>query len=671
MASVVSDKEMKEIAKDLKKRVRGLLSTYFFLILGTILLFFVVVGLVFLALWGMSETGHIYGRAVILLIGAIVVAGICVKVVLQPLFRIFKPRKNTGEEIKREDYPELFDLIDEVVDKVDCLEPKHVFLSDECNAYVNYPSMLGYLFHGKQNLTIGIPLLYGMNKTEFKSILSHEFGHFTQKTVSVNRIANLSEYICAAIAQIKEHMENAKSDSYEAKARFFARKVTEIMLEQYNKVAPINGKLSRAQEYDADKFSYEVVGTEGSLSALTKLQELSARWDRLFFPWLWDCLAQKRAPENVFGLFQRFSSKIDSISLSPMTPSMHFKAQLGEYESRLAPIESTDTHPSIFKRVKAIASYDPKETRWDDAPAFAYFPETLITKIYNKVINDIADRQSILSSETIERNIRDEELLDRMEGMTPPLLDFFYSDNIFYENEIIEQAENDDVEKAFPFTEQFANAIREYICSKNDYETLQSLNEENQIGRSYIYNGKLFNGKNVPIEEHRAYYTSKYDQARAIALQCNCWMMQHLKDNEEMNCCFKDMIGIKHMLIELDKGWNNIQTIRLIVEKNDKSTKAKEFIDYMEGALRNLVAPYFEKNIYGLTLFGWMCDNIGETGRMRKEAEKFMERAQREYDTEVYDVYRDIYTVFDEHRKFNWKTLKKNIIMPYFRNDIQ
>ena len=138
-----------------------------------------------------------------------------------------------------------------------------------------------------------------------------------------------------------------------------------------------------------------------------------------------------------------------------------------------------------------------------------------------------------------------------------------------------------------------------------------------------------------------------------------------------MNRCFKDMIGIKHMLIELDKGWNNIQTIRLIVEKNDKSTKAKEFIDYMEGALRNLVAPYFEKNIYGLTLFGWMCDNIGETGRMRKEAEKFMERAQREYDTEVYDVYRDIYTVFDEHRKFNWKTLKKNIIMPYFRNDIQ
>ena len=313
MAEFSEKTDLSVLAKNLKKKVNGLLVVYGLLIIGTILLFLVVLGLCGLAVWGMWESGRIYGRAIVLVIGAIVVAGICMKVVLEPLFKIFERKKNDGKEIKRAEYPELFSLIDEVVEKVDCLQPKHVYLSDECNAYVNYPSMWGYIFHGRQNLTIGIPLLYGMNKTEFKSILSHEFGHFTQKSVNVNRVANLSEFLCGAIAQSQEAMEKADDDSYEAKARVFARIATRIMLKQYHKVAPLNGILSRAQEYDADKHSYEVVGTEGSLSALCKIQDLSARWDSNFIPWIWDRISERRSPENVRDLFRKFSSRIDTV----------------------------------------------------------------------------------------------------------------------------------------------------------------------------------------------------------------------------------------------------------------------------------------------------------------------------------------------------------------------
>ena len=108
MAELTEKTDLTILANNLKKKVNGLLSVYGLLIIGTIILFLVVLGLCVWAGWAMFQSGHIYGRAIVLLVGVIVVAGICVKVVLQPLFQIFESKKPKGQEIKRKDYPELF-----------------------------------------------------------------------------------------------------------------------------------------------------------------------------------------------------------------------------------------------------------------------------------------------------------------------------------------------------------------------------------------------------------------------------------------------------------------------------------------------------------------------------------------------------------------------------------
>lgn len=666
--AVLSEKsDLLLLAKNLKKKVNGLLTVYGLLIFGTIVLFLVVVGLCGLAIWGMWESGRIYGRAVVLLIGAIVVAGICVKVVLEPLFKIFEKRKNDGKEIKRADYPELFALIDEVVEKVDCLQPKHVYLSDECNAYVNYPSMWGYIFHGRQNLTIGIPLLFGMNKTEFKSILSHEFGHFTQKSVSVNRVANLSEFLCGSIAQSQEALEKVDDDTYEAKARIFARIATRIMLKQYHKVAPLNGVLSRAQEYDADKHSYEVVGTDGSLSALCKIQDLSARWDNTFIAWLWEQITDRRAPADVRDLFQKMSATIDGFALAQMKPEEHFVPSLGEFDSRLSPIENTDTHPSNNQRCLAIASYENKDTQWDDAPAFDYFPDSVITELYNKVIESLKKRRFPDTTEFLKKDIQDNELLDRLSGATSSILDFFYNDEIFFHSDILDSAKKQETEVDFPFTKHFANKIREYICAKNDYITLKRIVDENSPQRRYLYNGKEYTGTNVPIEEHREYYGHKFDLAWAISLQCNVWVMQHVKGDDSMERCFRDMIWMWQIEFELHNGWEDMQTVYKIGQNHVTSTKAKEFVDGMERRFREQVSQCFVKDENGLTLFGWMCENMKVSDSIKNQAEEFMEKGRREYEQEFYEVYQNVGSIFAQHHKSNWKMLKNQVIMPYFK----
>ena len=207
--------DLTTLAGTVKKKVNGLIRVYSGLILKTILLFLAVTLIVIVILLLLYFNNLLYGRMVaigLIIIGA---AGYALGVVLKPLFKVFRRPKIKGKEIFRKDHPELFALIDEVVEKVDCLQPKHVHVTDECNASAYYPSLLGYMMTGRQNLSIGLPLLYGMSKTELKSVLSHEFGHFTQKSVQINSTANLSEVICASIARAIDEAEQSEEATAE------------------------------------------------------------------------------------------------------------------------------------------------------------------------------------------------------------------------------------------------------------------------------------------------------------------------------------------------------------------------------------------------------------------------------------------------------------------------
>ena len=99
-------------------------------------------------------------------------------------------------EIKREKEPELFALIDDVVNEVQTQHPKKVFLSSDVNAFVNYNSSFWSMFFPvKKNLTIGLGLINTTTVSELKAILAHEFGHFSQKTMKVGSFVNQANKI--------------------------------------------------------------------------------------------------------------------------------------------------------------------------------------------------------------------------------------------------------------------------------------------------------------------------------------------------------------------------------------------------------------------------------------------------------------------------------------------
>lgn len=665
MDSNPQSQDIESLAKALKSKVHNLLRVYGLVILGTIVLFILAVAVSILLGWGMYEVGVLSSRLILLPIALILLAGICVGFVINPLIRIFKKQKNNGKEIKREDYPDLFSLIDEVVEKVDCLHPKHVYLSDECNAYVNYPSLRGYISQGPQNLTIGIPLLFGMNKTEMKSILSHEFGHFTQKSVAINGIANLSEYVCAAIAHAQEVAENAADDTLIAKARGFAEIATKIMVKQYHKVAPLNGELSRAQEYDADRYSYIVAGTDGSLSALCKIQELSSRWDNLYMRWLWHQVDERLKPKDVRALFEQFSARIDRITYAQLNAAEHFRPSLAEFDSRISPIENTDTHPSTNQRCKAIASYPKIETSWDNTPAYSYFPDTTIVEMFDHAAESLKERRFPGTSTQLFPTDLDAELLPWADDLTAPILDFFFKEDIFYHEETINAVGSNPKNIPFPFTKDNANRLREFYQARDDYRTLHQIMNDNSPSLRFLYDGKEYNGTNVPIDEQRAYSSKLYDIAQQIAVQSTRWMLEHVRDNDNLGQCLKDMFWFKQDEMVLRSWRSNMEEV--YSHRHDKATKYVDFANRMETDFRDFISKYFSvSEDGGETMFERMCHNVDIPEENIKESVLFMQKEHRSDDEEFYNTFCSVGSVLDQHHLYNWDILKKYVIMPVF-----
>jgi Zn-dependent protease with chaperone function len=90
-------------------------------------------------------------------------------------------------EITEEDQPILFGFIHQICDELDAPLPNKVFVSPDVNAAVMPRASLVNLFvEPKKDLLIGLGLVNCMNLSEFKSVLAHEFGHFSQSAMATS-----------------------------------------------------------------------------------------------------------------------------------------------------------------------------------------------------------------------------------------------------------------------------------------------------------------------------------------------------------------------------------------------------------------------------------------------------------------------------------------------------
>jgi Zn-dependent protease with chaperone function len=106
--------------------------------------------------------------------------------VLKFIFSKHKIDRSDLLEVTEDEQPDLFRLIQNIVEQVGTSFPKRVYLSADVNASVFYDSNFWSMFLPiRKNLLIGMGLVNTVTHDELKAILAHEFGHFSQRTMKV------------------------------------------------------------------------------------------------------------------------------------------------------------------------------------------------------------------------------------------------------------------------------------------------------------------------------------------------------------------------------------------------------------------------------------------------------------------------------------------------------
>jgi Zn-dependent protease with chaperone function len=123
------------------------------------------------------------GRGALLVFAAYlapIVAGvIAIVFMIKPLFA--RPaRQQSCRSLRRESEPLLFAFVDRICETVGAPRPKRIDVDCQVNASASFRRGMLSMLGNDLVLTIGMPLVAGLNTRQFAGVLAHEFGHFSQ-----------------------------------------------------------------------------------------------------------------------------------------------------------------------------------------------------------------------------------------------------------------------------------------------------------------------------------------------------------------------------------------------------------------------------------------------------------------------------------------------------------
>ena len=165
-------------------------------------------------------------------------------------FRFKTSLPKTFKPITEEEYPALFDIINEVTTTLNLSPIRKVYISPDATAAVFIqPQLRNLIFEPKRNLVVGLGFLTQMDDDEIRAMLYHEFGHYAQEelknSISVYTIGQFSR----SFVSIKELK---KQGTWEMQMKMQLLLFTYFAIWICNRINKAYSKLAKQMEYDAD-----------------------------------------------------------------------------------------------------------------------------------------------------------------------------------------------------------------------------------------------------------------------------------------------------------------------------------------------------------------------------------------------------------------------------------
>ncbi|MBY0424610.1 MAG: M48 family metalloprotease, partial [Cytophagales bacterium] len=269
-------------------------------------------------------------------------------------------------EITAKQEPKLFKLIEELAKEIDTQLPKKVYLTSDVNAFVFYDSSFWSMFLPiRKNLAIGAGLVNTMTDVELKAIISHEFGHFSQKTMKTGSYVYFVNQIIYHQINENSSFENivnqfANISNYFAIFAWLGIKIIVVIQRALGEFYQIVNRyyldLSREMEFQADEIAAKVAGSQALITALLRLDLANQAYSNAV-----DFYAQRQSEkavtDNIF-LCQSYvlkslahDNKMETTGEVPMVTKEHISRF---NRSHLVIKDQWASHPTTLERVNRL-----------------------------------------------------------------------------------------------------------------------------------------------------------------------------------------------------------------------------------------------------------------------------------------------------------------------------
>lgn len=289
-------------------------------------------------------------------------------------------------EITSEQQPELFKMIREIVDEVKTDFPKKIYLSSDVNAAVFYDSGFWSMFLPiRKNLMIGMGLINSVTADELKAVLSHEFGHFSQRSMKIGSyVYNVNRVIYNMLYENSSY-ENVISTwaSFSSYFAFFVKigvKIIQgiqwVLHRMYNIVNLSHLRLSREMEFHADAVAAYVTGSAPLITSLRRLDFASNAYQTVI-----DFYKEENksgaAMKNIYSQQQfvmQFLAKENDLKFEYDLPQLT-NGGIEKFKSKLIIKSQWDSHPPTEDRVARLNELNIVKNDTDNRPAGHIFKD--------------------------------------------------------------------------------------------------------------------------------------------------------------------------------------------------------------------------------------------------------------------------------------------------------
>lgn len=495
----ISDTYKKEVRKSVFSIIL-FFTVYFILILVSLAILLAVISLAISFLKNFK-----IGFWTILIAGAMIGMGGIVFVFLIKF--LFSVSKDNYEKIRvtKEKEPALFQLIEETYLQVGAPAPKHVFLTTDVNAFVSYDSSFWSMFLPvKKNLTIGLGLINSTTVSELKSILAHEFGHFSQRSMKVGSYTNQAQKMLYDMLYNNEKFFKNISGFAGVHAIFylfvmiavyFIRGIQWILARLFDFLFSKHLSLSRQMEFNADAIAAHVVGSRVSAESLLRLSlsEMAFTKPLNFF------YAHNKTyyTDNLYAdqtVLMDFYAEEYSHKLVNQLPLVTLEESEKYNLSKLEIEDKWSSHPSIKDRVQAIEKENIPSVDINNNLArtllnnFDSYAEALTNKLYS--INGMDKKAEKINAEGFLELFRKEH----QNYSFPKIFNGYYTnhnpidiniDNITGNITSIEEL----------YSDKKVALVYEKIALEKDINTLKSIVDKSIKVKLFDYDGQKYERK--------------------------------------------------------------------------------------------------------------------------------------------------------------------------------